>query len=197
MWGLEAADAEVDADVADLHGDEAVEAVDLLVVGGGAGGECGGLGSQRVVGLGAVGGERAVPGADRGPVGEAGPGDVGDEPGCFLVISARCGGARGRDGRLELRAVPAVDGVAGLGLLLGFVGGAEHGDFAAGGVAQLDGFVEGDGFGLEVERVPELPGRFGLAHVDDDLVLDAVADGERADGDLELALIAVERGLGG
>ena len=74
--GLEAADAEGDADVADLRADVGVDGAGLFVGSGFAGGEGGDLGADVVVGLGAGAFEGAVPGTDFLPAMEVGPGDV-------------------------------------------------------------------------------------------------------------------------
>ena len=77
-WGWIAADAEGDADVADLRADVAVDGAGLFVGRGFAGGEVGDLGADVVVGLGAGAFEGAIPGADFLPGVEVGPGDVGE-----------------------------------------------------------------------------------------------------------------------
>ena len=76
--GLEAADAEGYADVADLRADVGVDGAGLFVRGGFAGGEGGDLGADVVVGFGAGAFEGAIPGTDFLPAVEVGPGDVGE-----------------------------------------------------------------------------------------------------------------------
>src|SRR6202789_2851528 len=76
--GLEAADAESYADVADLRADEVVDGLCFFFRRGFAGDERGDLGADVVVGLGAGAFEGAVPGSDFLPAMEVGPGDVGE-----------------------------------------------------------------------------------------------------------------------
>src|SRR6202789_3246918 len=86
--GLEAADAESYADVADLRDDEVVDGLCFFFRRGFAGDERGDLGADVVVGLGAGAFEGAVPGSDFLPAMEVGPGDVGEGRG---VVGAEGG----------------------------------------------------------------------------------------------------------
>jgi hypothetical protein len=202
---LIAADAEVDADVAGFGGDKVVEGADLVVGGFRVFGQLVGAGAEGVVGLRLAEGERAVPVADFGPGVEGGPGDGGKlaAVGVLVGIFGRSGlsgivgvgfgrGDELRDGP-DVRAESVVLGDS------GFVVGAPDLDIFVGRDFEGEGLVandDGAGNG-EVMRSPELGGSFGLIDGEAGFVLEGVADGERADREVLLLEIAVERGFAG
>ena len=202
--GLIAADAEVDADVASFGGDEFVDGANLVFGGFGVFGQIVGAGAKSVSGLRLTEGERAVPVADFSPVVEGGPGDGGKLAAVGVFVG--------------------IFGGRGLGVFGGgFGGGHELGDFPGpgaeaivngdGGVVvgapDLDVFVggnfEGEDFGRddvgagrgEMVGSPELARGFGLVDGDEEIVLEGVADGEGANGDVLLFEVAVEGSFAG
>ena len=79
----------------------------------------------------------------------------------------------------------------------GLVVGAPDLNIFVGGDFEGEGFVEDDdGAGdSEVMRAPELAGSFGLVDGEAGVVLEGVADGEGADGEVLLLEVAVEGGF--
>ena len=116
-----------------------------------AGNQRGGFRAKGIVGLRPAGSERAVPLANGCPVREGGPGDVRDDGDRWRVIVGRRCPAGWSNGRLCLRAVPAVDRFASLLRGLGRVGWTEHGDVLRGWEAKFNVFVERDETFLKVE----------------------------------------------
>ena len=179
---LEAADAEVDADVAGLGGDEVVDGADLVLGRGDAFGEVVGAGAEGVGGGGAGCGEGAVPVADLGPAMEGGPGyggkraTVGAGVRVFgrvgLVGVVACGPGRGQ----ELGDVPGIGASGGLVGDGGLVVGAPDLDVFVFGDLEGEDLGEGDdGAGRdEVGRSPELAGGLGLVDDGIELVVERV-----------------------
>ena len=172
--GLVAADAEGDADVADVGGDVVIERAGFGLVGGHARGEFGGLGLYRVVGDDAVGLEHAVPLAHLFPGFEGGPGDGGQL--ALFEVELLIGGPenlllRGgfgfgflADRGLQLGVAPEVDvlprgiGGSGGGGFDRLNAGTPDVDVHAGGDTQLGGLGEDDGGSAEYLLAPALSG---------------------------------------